>query len=202
MSEIPLWWCWLVRSKKSYTGSKQSPNRVLLRRCRRPAEREKRLHSRVALQAPIQWAMSGDMTKKRGWSNVLLGSDLRPGRRSTKTDYKPRARNLLPNASTTLSLCKSTQALGKATCGLGGGTLSLARALSLSLSLSLCRSLSLSRALSLSLSVCKATCGLGGGDAFGAWCSGSPPWSRVQGKSQVNLPQMPLLRADICMGVD
>ena len=29
-----------------------------------------------------------------------------------------------------------------------------------------------------------------------------PPWSRVEGKSEVNLPQMPLLRCGICMGVD
>ena len=28
------------------------------------------------------------------------------------------------------------------------------------------------------------------------------PWSRVEGKSQVNLPQMPPLRGGICMGVD
>jgi hypothetical protein len=29
-----------------------------------------------------------------------------------------------------------------------------------------------------------------------------PPWSRVEGKSQVNLPQMPPLRGGSCMGVD
>jgi len=29
-----------------------------------------------------------------------------------------------------------------------------------------------------------------------------PPWSRVEGKSEVNLPQMPPLRGGICMGVD
>jgi len=29
----------------------------------------------------------------------------------------------------------------------------------------------------------------------------NPPWSRVEGKSQVNLPQMPPLRDSICMGV-
>ena len=32
--------------------------------------------------------------------------------------------------------------------------------------------------------------------------SPDPPWSRVEGKSQVNLPQMPPLRGGICMGVD
>ena len=32
--------------------------------------------------------------------------------------------------------------------------------------------------------------------------SQSPPWSRVEGKSQVNLPHMPPLRGGICMGVD
>ena len=30
----------------------------------------------------------------------------------------------------------------------------------------------------------------------------TPPWSRVEGKSQVNFPQMPPLRGGICMGVD
>jgi len=30
----------------------------------------------------------------------------------------------------------------------------------------------------------------------------SPPWSRVEGKSQVILPQMPPLRGGICVGVD
>jgi hypothetical protein len=30
----------------------------------------------------------------------------------------------------------------------------------------------------------------------------TPPWSRVGGKSEVNLPQMPPLRGGICMGVD
>ena len=29
-----------------------------------------------------------------------------------------------------------------------------------------------------------------------------PPWSQVEGKSQVNLPQMPPLQGGICMGVD
>ena len=29
-----------------------------------------------------------------------------------------------------------------------------------------------------------------------------PPWSRVEGKSQVNLPQMPPFRGGICMEVD
>ena len=29
-----------------------------------------------------------------------------------------------------------------------------------------------------------------------------PPWSRVEGNSYVNLPQMPPLRGGICMGVD
>ena len=29
-----------------------------------------------------------------------------------------------------------------------------------------------------------------------------PPWSRVESKSRVNLPQMPPLRGGICMGVD
>ena len=28
------------------------------------------------------------------------------------------------------------------------------------------------------------------------------PWSRVEGKFQVNLPQLPPLRGGICMGVD
>ena len=27
-----------------------------------------------------------------------------------------------------------------------------------------------------------------------------PPWSRVEGKSRVNLPQMPPLRGGVCMG--
>ena len=31
---------------------------------------------------------------------------------------------------------------------------------------------------------------------------GTPPWSRVEGKSQVNLLQMPPLRGGIGMGVD
>ena len=30
----------------------------------------------------------------------------------------------------------------------------------------------------------------------------APPWSRVEGKSQVHLQQMPPLRGGICMGVD
>ena len=30
----------------------------------------------------------------------------------------------------------------------------------------------------------------------------SPPWSRDEGKSEVNHPQMPPLRGGICMGVD
>jgi len=29
-----------------------------------------------------------------------------------------------------------------------------------------------------------------------------PPWSRVEGKSEVNLPRIPPLRGTICMGVD
>jgi hypothetical protein len=32
--------------------------------------------------------------------------------------------------------------------------------------------------------------------------SAHPLWSRVEGKSQVNLPQMPLRRSGILMGVD
>ena len=32
--------------------------------------------------------------------------------------------------------------------------------------------------------------------------SAHPLWSRVEGKSQVNLPQIPLRRSEICMGAD
>ena len=32
--------------------------------------------------------------------------------------------------------------------------------------------------------------------------SGPPPWSRAEGKSEVNLPQMPHLQGGMCMGVD
>ena len=38
--------------------------------------------------------------------------------------------------------------------------------------------------------------------ASGGVFQGVPPWSRVEGKSQVNFPQMPPLRGGICMKVD
>ena len=38
-------------------------------------EIEKRFHSPFVLHAPIQWAIEGDVIKKRGGSNVLAGSN-------------------------------------------------------------------------------------------------------------------------------
>ena len=45
------------------------------RKIEREEEREKRPHSRFALQAPIQWTIKGYVIKKRARSNVLFVSD-------------------------------------------------------------------------------------------------------------------------------